>query len=92
MWLIVCLSVRRTRFEANKKTSKMKNTRIQRASIRGLQSFLFKAMWQVSLNILHLYFSIYSVVVVLHAYVNERTPMIGLTRINLSFLEVLVLG
>jgi hypothetical protein len=35
-------------------------------------------------------FSIYSVVVVLHACVNECASMIGLTRLDLSFLEALV--
>jgi hypothetical protein len=34
-----------------------------------------------------IYFSIYSVVVILHACVNGCAPMIGLTRIDLSFLE-----
>jgi hypothetical protein len=34
-------------------------------------------------------FSIYSIVVVLHACVYECAPMIGLTRIVLSFLEAL---
>jgi hypothetical protein len=43
-------------------------------------------------HIAPIYFSIYSVVVVLHACVNECTPMIGLTRIDLFILEALVLG
>jgi hypothetical protein len=37
------------------------------------------------------FFSIYSVVVVLHACVNKCAPMIQLTRLDLSFLEALVL-
>jgi hypothetical protein len=71
------------------KTFKIKYTRISRLSVRGLQSFLFKAMRQVSLNILHLYiyFPVYSIAVVLHACVNGCAPMIGLTRLDLSFLE-----
>jgi hypothetical protein len=40
-------------------------------------------------HIAPIYFHVYSVVVVLHAYVIECTPMIGLTRIVLSFLEAL---
>jgi hypothetical protein len=40
-------------------------------------------------HIAHIYFPVYSIVVVLHAYVNECTPMIGLTRLALSFLEAL---
>jgi hypothetical protein len=40
------------------------------------------------MNILHLYnFPVYSVVVVLHARVIECAPMLGFTRIALSFLE-----
>jgi hypothetical protein len=72
---------------------KMKYTRISRWNIWELRSFHFKAMGQVSLNILHLYnFPAYSVVVVLHACVIECTPMIGLTRIDLSFCETSVIG
>jgi hypothetical protein len=35
----------------------------------------------------HVYFPVYSIDVVLYAYVNECTPMIGLSRLDLSFLE-----
>jgi hypothetical protein len=70
------------------KTSKSKYTRISRSSIRGLRSFLFKAMRQVSLNILHLYFSIYSVELELH---DRKVCSVhlcqGLIRIDLSFFE-----
>jgi hypothetical protein len=38
-------------------------------------------------HIAPIYFPIYFVVVVLHACVIEYAPMIGLTRIDLSFLE-----
>jgi hypothetical protein len=38
-------------------------------------------------HITPIYFLIYSVVVVLHAGVNECAPMLGFTRIILSFLE-----
>jgi hypothetical protein len=38
-------------------------------------------------HIAPIYFPIYSVVVVLHACAIEYAPMIGLTRIALSFLE-----
>jgi hypothetical protein len=38
-------------------------------------------------HITPIYFHIYSVVVILHAYINGCTPMIVLTRIALSFLE-----
>jgi hypothetical protein len=40
-------------------------------------------------HIAPIYPPIYSVIVVLHACVYECTPMIGLTRIVLSFLEAL---
>jgi hypothetical protein len=33
-------------------------------------------------HIAHIYFLVYSVIVVLHACVNECTPMFGLTRID----------
>jgi hypothetical protein len=78
------------------KTSRIKHLKTTRSSvwgflgpsIWGLQSFLFKAMRQVSMNILHLYnFPVYSIVVVLHAHVIECAPMLGFTRIGLSFLE-----
>jgi hypothetical protein len=38
-------------------------------------------------HIAPIYFSIFSIVVVLHAGVNECTPMLGFTRIGLSFLD-----
>jgi hypothetical protein len=65
---------------------KIKYMRILRSSIREHRSFLFKAMRQLYLNILHLYIPIYSVVVVLHACVNECASMIELTRLALSLL------
>jgi hypothetical protein len=34
-----------------------------------------------------IYFPVYFVVIVLHACVSECTPMLGFTRIDLSFLE-----
>jgi hypothetical protein len=40
-------------------------------------------------HIAPIYFYVYYVVVVLHACVNEHAPMLGLTRIDLSFLETL---
>jgi hypothetical protein len=40
-------------------------------------------------HIAPIYFLVYSVVIVLHACVNECAPMIGLTRLALSFLEAL---
>jgi hypothetical protein len=40
-------------------------------------------------HIAPIYFYVYSIVVVLHAYVIECTPMIGLTRMFLSFLKAL---
>jgi hypothetical protein len=40
-------------------------------------------------HIAPIYFHVYSVVIVLHAYVNECAPMIGLTRLALSFIEAL---
>jgi hypothetical protein len=40
-------------------------------------------------HIAPIYFPVYSVVVVLHACVNEYPPIIGLTRIVLFFLEAL---
>jgi hypothetical protein len=40
-------------------------------------------------HIAPIYFSVYSIVVVLHACVIECTPMIGLTRMFLSFLKAL---
>jgi hypothetical protein len=36
-------------------------------------------------HIAPIYFPIYSIVVVLHAWVNECAPMIGLTKLVLSF-------
>jgi hypothetical protein len=40
-------------------------------------------------HIAPIYFHVYSGVIVLHAYVNECAPMIGLTRLALSFIEAL---
>jgi hypothetical protein len=40
-------------------------------------------------HILSIYFTVYSIDVLLYACVNGCTPMIGLTRIDLSFLETL---
>jgi hypothetical protein len=39
-------------------------------------------------HIVPIYFPVYSVVIVLHVCVNECSPMIGFTRIDLSFLEI----
>jgi hypothetical protein len=70
------------------RTSMRQYTRILRSSIRGLRSFIFKATRQVSLNILHQYFSIYSVELQLHDRNVGPTHLCwGLTRIDLSFLE-----
>jgi hypothetical protein len=54
MWLYAW-ALRESFQSRRTKTFKSKSTRISRWSIRGLWSFLFKAMRQVSLNILHLY-------------------------------------
>jgi hypothetical protein len=40
-------------------------------------------------HIAPIYFPIYSVIIVLHACVNECTPLIGLSSLALSFLEAL---
>jgi hypothetical protein len=40
-------------------------------------------------HIAAIYFPVYSIVKLLHAYVNECASMIGLTRLTLSFLEAL---
>jgi hypothetical protein len=54
MWLYAW-ALRESFWSRRTKTFKSKSTRISSWSIRGLRSFLFKAMMQVSLNILHLY-------------------------------------
>jgi hypothetical protein len=72
------------------KTKSTRTSRVKYLKIHNSFSQSNKA--SVLEHIAPIYFSIYSIVVVLHACVNECTPMIGLTRINLSFLEALVLG
>jgi hypothetical protein len=59
---------------------KTKHTRILIFSFQSNETSVLE-------HIAPIYFLIYSVVVVLHAGVNECTPMLGFTRIILSFLE-----
>jgi hypothetical protein len=63
--------------------------RLSRPSIRGHYFFGRSNEASVLEHIAVVYFPIYSVVVVLHACVNQYAPMIGLTRITLFFLETL---
>jgi hypothetical protein len=72
------------------KTKSTRNSRVKYLKIHNSFSQSNKA--SVLEQIAPIYFSIYSVVVVLHACVNECAPMIGFTRLDLSFLEALVLG
>jgi hypothetical protein len=72
------------------KTKSMRTSKVKYLKIHNSFSQSNKA--SVLEHIASICLSIYSVVVVLHACVNECTPMIGLTRIDLSFLEALVLG
>jgi hypothetical protein len=67
------------------RTSKVKYLKIH-------NSFAQRNKASVLEHIAPIYFSIYYVVVVLHVCVNECAPMIALTRIDLSFLEAIVLG
>jgi hypothetical protein len=80
------LSVRRNRFEADER-------RFQDQVCEDFQDQIyedFKTMSQVPLNILHLYFSIYSIELELHdRNVGHVHLCKGLTRIDLSFLETL---
>jgi hypothetical protein len=60
--------------------SKIKYTRTPIYSFVSNEASVFE-------HIAHIYFPVYSIFVVLHAYVNEYAPIIGLTRLDLSFLE-----
>jgi hypothetical protein len=72
---------------------KTKSTRTSRVKyLKVHNSFFHSNKASVLEHIAPIYFSIYSVVVVLHVCVIECAPMIGLTRLDLSFLEALVLG
>jgi hypothetical protein len=64
------------------KTFKIKYMRTPNFSFVSNKASVFE-------NITHIYFSVYSVVVVLHACVNECAPTIVLTRLDLSSLEAL---
>jgi hypothetical protein len=95
--VILCLSVRRI-------CSEVDIWKLQDQVYKGFQdkvyedfnikytrtlTFSFQSNEEVSLNVLHIYFPVYSIIVVLHARVNECALMLGLTRFDLSFLEAL---
>jgi hypothetical protein len=87
--VIVCLCVRRIHSGAN--IRRLQDHVYEDFKLKHMRTLIYSFVSNEASVLEHIA-PIYSVVVVLHAYVNECTPMIGLTRIDLSFLEALVLG
>jgi hypothetical protein len=88
--MIVCLSVKRIVLESTFEDFQDQvyedfKSKYMRTPILSFQSNEASVLEHIA----PIYFLVYSVVVVLHACVIECTPMIGLTRLDLSFLEAL---
>jgi hypothetical protein len=88
--VVVCLSIRRICFEADERRLQDQVYKDFKINYSRTPIFSFQSN-EVSVfeHIAPIYVPFYSVVVVLYACVNECAPMIGLTRIALSFLEAL---
>jgi hypothetical protein len=88
--MIVCLSVKRIVLEPTYEDFQEQVYEDFKMKYTWTPIFSFQSN-EISFleHITPIYFFIYSVVVVLHACVYEYAPMIGLTRIVLSFLEAL---